>query len=196
MFPSSSGDSSDWHWLTVGRSKLKRSLFTCTHPFWKTSAILNKCKKSDDQFGPLIEAGISAIFNIKVLSAGNDRSLMQHALKHKRVKILFNRFIIQTPFKFSCLIVTAWFQSWGDYALRQKKFDLKSKIFIQIRDDNTEFEYLTIDWCSAEFYWNWTNVKVINTKNIREQTAMALKVSQTKFYWASSKKTWEVMLSV
>lgn len=84
----------------------------------------------------------------------------------------------------------------GDYALRQKKFDLKSKIFIQIRDDNTEFEYLTIDWCSAEFYWNWTNVKVINTKNIREQTAMALKVSQTKFYWASSKKTWEVMLSV
>lgn len=25
---------------------------------------------------------------------------------------------------------------------------------------------------------------------------MALKVSQTKFYWASSKKTWEVMVSV
>lgn len=63
-------------------------------------------------------------------------------------------------------------------------------------NDNIEFEYLTIDWCSAEFYWNWTNVKVINTKNIREQTAMALKVSQTKFYWASSKKTWEVMVSV
>lgn len=58
----------------------------------------------------------------------------------------------------------------------------------QILNDNTEFEYLTIDWCSAEFYWNGTNVKVINTKNIREQTAMALKVSQTKLYWASQRK--------
>lgn len=70
---------------------------------------------------------------------------------------------------------------------------LNKKIINQILNDNTEFEYLTIDWCSAEFYWNWTNVKVINTKTIREQTAMALKVSQTKLYWARSKKTWEVM---
>lgn len=136
------------------------------HAFWKTSAIFI------DRTSPKISWSFNSCRYCR-LNAGSDWSRMQHAPKKiKRLDLC----LIHLNFLVSLCDSTTSGLCDNAYETHRKiwlgKRDLRPNRKIggeenQILNHNTEFEYLTIDWCSAEFYWNWTNVKVINTKTIR-----------------------------
>lgn len=129
--------------------------------------------KRNLHWSPKISWSFNSCRYCRALNAGSDWSLMQHA--PKKIKRLDLCLIHLNSLVSLCDSTTSGLCDYA-YETHRKiwlgKRDLRPNRKIggeenQILNHNTEFEYLTIDWCSAEFYWNWTNVKVINTKTIR-----------------------------